>query len=215
MPPPSLRPTFRDFPSRRARTPLEATCSLAVIHPRAETHDSELVTHGFGRLPRFRAVAWLPPRAMSSLSRCRDTLPGRPGSEPRNRLVPPASPASKLSSLRESVRTGTSCPEPEAVPLLVFRPSEAFSAHALDPRPARPREAEHASSLARRSWFGPESPHPSRPSTSDARLEGPHGPSRRVSMHRDTNVPRHTLVDSFQSPSRPACTAPRRRLLLP
>jgi hypothetical protein len=39
-------------------------------------------------------------------------LPGRPGSPTEGSLLPPASPASKLSSLHESVRTDPSCPEP-------------------------------------------------------------------------------------------------------
>jgi len=39
-------------------------------------------------------------------------LPGRPGSPTEGSPLPPASPASKLSSLHESVRTDPSCPEP-------------------------------------------------------------------------------------------------------
>ena len=39
-------------------------------------------------------------------------LPGRPGSPTEGSSLPPASPASKLSSLHESVRTNPSCPEP-------------------------------------------------------------------------------------------------------
>jgi len=42
----------------------------------------------------------------------KDTLPGCPGSPTEGSSLPPASPASKLSSLRESVRTGPSKPEP-------------------------------------------------------------------------------------------------------
>jgi hypothetical protein len=40
------------------------------------------------------------------------SLPGRPGSPTEGSPLPPASPASKLSSLHESVRTNSSCPEP-------------------------------------------------------------------------------------------------------
>lgn len=140
----------------------------------------------FRRRPRFHAVAWLPPAAMGPLFRYRSTLPGRPGLESRNRPVPLASPASELSSSRKSVRTGSSCLEPEAVPLLVFRLSRAFSAHTSEPRTRPILGTEHASSLATRLGTGPESPKPSRASTSDARHKGPHDPSRRVSMHRDT-----------------------------
>jgi hypothetical protein len=39
-------------------------------------------------------------------------LPGRPGSQAEGSPRPPASPASKLCSLHESVRTDSSCPEP-------------------------------------------------------------------------------------------------------
>jgi len=39
-------------------------------------------------------------------------LPGRPGPPTEGSPLPPASPASKLSSLHESVRTDSSCPEP-------------------------------------------------------------------------------------------------------
>jgi len=39
-------------------------------------------------------------------------LPGRPGSPTEGSFLPPASPASKLCSLHESVRTDPSCPEP-------------------------------------------------------------------------------------------------------
>jgi hypothetical protein len=60
------RPPFRGFPSRGASTPLGATCSLAVIHPRAETHGSTLVTAGFAdahtfvQLPGFPRPLWVP-----------------------------------------------------------------------------------------------------------------------------------------------------------
>jgi hypothetical protein len=39
-------------------------------------------------------------------------LPGSPGSPTKGSLLPPASPASKLCSLHESVRTDLSCPKP-------------------------------------------------------------------------------------------------------
>jgi hypothetical protein len=39
-------------------------------------------------------------------------LPGRPGSPTEGSSLPPASPASKLCSLHESVRTDPSCPVP-------------------------------------------------------------------------------------------------------
>lgn len=85
---------------------------------------------------------------MGPLSRCRNTLPGRPGLESQNRSIPRASPASELSSPRESVHTGPSCLEPEVVPLLVFRPSRAFSAHASEPR-TRPTPRDRTRLVAR------------------------------------------------------------------
>jgi len=42
------------------------------------------------------------------------SLPGRPGSPTEGSLPPPASPASKFSSLHESVRTESSCLEPSS-----------------------------------------------------------------------------------------------------
>lgn len=131
----------------------------------------------FRRRPHFRAVAWLPPAAMGPLSRCRSTLPGRPGLESQNRLFPRASPASELSSPRESVRTGPSCLEPEADPLLVFRLSRAFSTHAREPRPARPRGIEHPHCSRRAQEPDPKArtPPTPRPPRRDARdLATPH-----------------------------------------
>jgi len=67
------------------------------------------------------------------------TAPGRPGSERPNRLVQPASPASKPCSSPESVHADTSCPGPTADPLVVLCPSRVFSTRTLDPqtRPSR------------------------------------------------------------------------------
>jgi hypothetical protein len=44
---------FRVFPSQQSRTPLGATCSLAVIHRRAETLLPEPCHRRFPRRPRF------------------------------------------------------------------------------------------------------------------------------------------------------------------
>jgi hypothetical protein len=68
-----------------------------------------------------------------------DTLPGRPGSRAAEPFLPPASPASKLCSLHESVRTASSCPEPSGRYSLGLLPLLRFStAQASDPRPAWP-----------------------------------------------------------------------------
>jgi len=59
-------------------------------------------------------------------------LPGRPGSPTEGSLQPPASPASKLSSLHESVRTDSSCPEPSGR----YSPGRYAP---LETKPPRPR----------------------------------------------------------------------------
>jgi len=119
----------------------------------------------FPRLPRLRAVAWFPRRLWVSFPRAVDhgAFPGRPGlrkAEPST--VPPASPTSKPCSPRETVLPTA------GFPVTVSRfsrvcPFEAFSFHASDPRPARPRRTEHAPS----------------PAGSGARPEGPVTPRAR------------------------------------
>jgi hypothetical protein len=52
--------SFRVFPSLESRTPLGATCSLAVIHRRAGSSPSEPCHRQFPRRPRSRAVACFP-----------------------------------------------------------------------------------------------------------------------------------------------------------
>jgi len=86
---------FRVFPSQKSRTPLGATCSLAVIHRRAGALLPEPYHRRFPRRPRFWRSSLIPPPTMGSLSARRGALPGPPGSKPQNRSVPPASPASK------------------------------------------------------------------------------------------------------------------------
>jgi len=78
------------------------------------------------------------------------SLPGRPGSPTEGSSLPPASPASKLYSLHESVRTGSSCPElsgrysPGFVPL--SRPNRPNLGSCNPPEPLR----THARTLSRR-----------------------------------------------------------------
>jgi hypothetical protein len=72
-------PPFRAFPSQRSRTSLEAASSLAVIHRCAETRRPQPYHPRFRRLPRFHAVAWFPPRTMSSLFPSRSSVPGHSG----------------------------------------------------------------------------------------------------------------------------------------
>jgi hypothetical protein len=59
---------FRGFPSQKSRTPLGATCSLAVIHRRAKRTPPGPCHRRFHRLPRSRAVAGLPRRLWTPFS---------------------------------------------------------------------------------------------------------------------------------------------------
>lgn len=137
--PPSEVSPHRD----RARL-VGAACSLAVGPRPSRRGRAGLVTDGFSRrvlrsvlsvaaVPRRLWVPFprrLPPRPRT---RVRSTFPGRPGPSRPGSPLGPASSASKPSSLCESVRTSQGCPCPAVDPLLGFRPSEAFSARALDP----------------------------------------------------------------------------------
>lgn len=64
-----------------------------------------------------------------------DPLPGCPGSPTEGSSLPPALPASKLSSLHESVRTVRASPNLVAVTLLSFCPSKDLIAQTLEPLP--------------------------------------------------------------------------------
>jgi hypothetical protein len=126
---------FRGFPSRESRAPLGvASAPMRLSTDVLRRCFLNLITAGFTDSHAFGAVAWFPPTTMGSLFTRRGALPGHPGSKPQNRFVPPASPASKPSSSRESVHDDPSCPESPADPLLGFRLSEAFSCHARGPR---------------------------------------------------------------------------------
>jgi len=100
-------PPFRAFPSQRALTPLEATCSLAVIHRSAGRPARDLSPPVSADSHARGAVAWLPPSAMSSLFTGRARFPVAPGLErrcrPCPRLHPPRSlvlPANPFASFR-------------------------------------------------------------------------------------------------------------------
>jgi hypothetical protein len=106
----SWDPPFRAFPSRRSRAPLEAAGSPAVIRRRAETRCSTPCHRWFHRRPRFHVFAWIPHRLWTPFPRTKARFPVVPGFAQRNRFVPPASPASKLCSLRKTVPTTPGCP---------------------------------------------------------------------------------------------------------
>jgi hypothetical protein len=64
----SWDPPFRVFPSQRARTPLGATCSPAVIHQRSEVAPLEALSLPVFPTPTPSRSCLVPPRTMGSLS---------------------------------------------------------------------------------------------------------------------------------------------------
>jgi hypothetical protein len=130
----SWDPPFRVFPSQRARTPLEAACSLAVIHQRSETHRPTSYRPRFRRRPRFHAVAWFPRELWAPFPQTECLLPGCPGS----RTVKRTHPASftcfgALFPLRIRSYSAQVAPNRAADTLLGFSPSRAFALRASDP----------------------------------------------------------------------------------
>jgi hypothetical protein len=103
-------PPFRAFPSRGSRAPLEVAGSLAVVHRRAWVRRASPCHRWFHRRPRLRAVAWLLQRLWTSFRQVEACFPSVLGAARRTHLVPPASPASKLSSPRETVPAASGCP---------------------------------------------------------------------------------------------------------
>lgn len=170
-----LLPLSRAFPPQRSRAPLEAACSLAVIHPRVDRADRGLVAAGFADA-RARARWPVSPDDYGlPFSDAEASPPGPPGPRSTGSVSPRASPASKPSSPCGSVRADRSRPRPAAAALLSFSLSRAFSAHASDPRtrpgsrpstPRRPRApARDAGDLAtpRSGEPTPEREEPGRP----------------------------------------------------
>ena len=103
------------------------------------------LTPRFPRLPRTSAVAWFPRRLEASFPRAEARFPVTLGHGRSSRPTPLASPTSKRSSLRESVRGDASFPSPPAVALLGFCPfRDPTKPRILEP--ARTRGPEHAPS---------------------------------------------------------------------
>jgi len=127
-------------------------------------------------------------------------LPGRPGSPTEGSPLPPASPASKLSSLHESVRTNSSCPEP----------SGRYSPGVVPlSRPNRP----NLGSSTRLNPCGPKlEPAPEGP---DPRLQGPGRPLAPGETSPEQELHWLGFVGSSQPSSGLDRTASRRQLLLP
>jgi hypothetical protein len=138
-------PPFRVFPSREIAYPSRGSlASLQLSTGLRKRTALGLVTSGFFRRPRLRAVAWFPPKTMGFLSACRGMLPGRPGlraAEPFRSAsftyfeasLPPASPFA----------TGSGFPSPAGRYSLGFLPSRAFAFHASESRPVQTRGPEH------------------------------------------------------------------------
>jgi hypothetical protein len=141
-------PPFRGFPSpeiacpsRGSMAPLQSSTSVQ----RRTTRD--LVAAGFAdarafaRLPGSSRRLWVPFRLAEA------SFPVALGLVPRNRLVPPASPASKLHSLlRVRSRRVWVSPHLPVDPLLGFCPSRASLPHASESLPARARGLVHVPS---------------------------------------------------------------------
>jgi hypothetical protein len=175
--------SFRVFPSQESRAPLGAAL-LPRGHPPAHRDAPPGPCHRrFPRRPRSRAVAWFPRRLWAPFSAPKHG-PGPPGSE-RTGSPPPASftHLEALILLRVRSRATQVAPNRPADPLLDFFPSEAFSAHASDPR-TRP-------GLATRTAPQPEGP--------GDRRRGPHDPPSRWA-HPDARVRRDEPLGSIPTP---------------
>jgi hypothetical protein len=145
--------------------------------------------------PTLSRGCLVPPATMSALSTNQSAcFLVALGLTQRSRSVPPASPASKLCSPCESVRTGPSCPEPAVDALLGFCPSRAFSVLASDPV-TRPSPKARTLTLVRRLR------------RATRRTSQPLEPGEAF----PTPKCRELLVGSTRSPSRPDRTASRRR----
>jgi len=191
---PGIPPSERS--PRRDRLPLSGQLGFpAVIHRRAETHASTPYRPRFHRRPRLSASAWIPRRLWVPFRRAEARLLVALGVEPRDRLVPPASPTSKRPSLFESVRCRREFPRADR-PLLswVSSPLESSPSKPRSLVPARTRGSRHAR-LPVGSGTLPKGSQPSRP--------GEASPS--------TTKVWLDLLDGFQPPSGLARTASRRR----
>jgi hypothetical protein len=161
MPPPFLGAPFRAFPSQRSWSPLEATSSPVVVHPRAERTAPSLITTGFPDAHTLRRACLVSPAAMGSLFTSRSPLPGRPGPKTVKSPIPRASPTSKLFSPCESVRVDSSCPDPTADTLLSSCPSRVSRQTSEPPTRPDPRARAHTSPEGSVSRLrGPQPPAP-------------------------------------------------------
>jgi len=106
--------SFRAFPSRRSRTPLEAAGSLAVIPDPLGCAFQSLVSAGFtSDAPRERVTPLVSPNTYGVPFNALTRSPGSPGLQTTNSTSNINSPTSKLFSLRESVHFSPSFPRRE------------------------------------------------------------------------------------------------------
>ena len=129
-PPSELVPHEDHVPLSRPLAPLQLSTGVL---KRAVSHRSSLVSP----TSTLSRGCLDPPATMDSLLACsRARFPVVLGSKQRTRLVPPASPASKLFSPRETVPAALGCPA-VAGRFSCSCPFEAFSSHTSGSLPGR------------------------------------------------------------------------------
>ena len=191
----SWDPALQSLPLAASAHPSRGRLLPCSYPPTCETELLETLSPPVSPTPTLSRSCLVPPTTMSSLSTNQNAcIPVALGLMQRSRSVPPASPTSKLCSPCESVRTGSSCPEPAAVTLLGSCPSRAFSVLASDPS-TRPNPKARTLALARRLKRATQ------------------GTSRPLEPGETLPTPkcRELLVGSTRPPSRPDRTASRRR----
>jgi hypothetical protein len=196
MPQPFLGSSLQSFPLAESAHPSRGHYSLAVIHSPAGTHRRGSCRPRFHRLPRFRAVAWIPlqlwtpfPQTVESVSRS----PWIPDGE--------AAPFSKLHLLRSLLPSANPFAPARIAP--TWRPMLSWVS-----APPEPSLLPRLESSTR--------PCPkARTCVITRKLRRTtRGTSRPLAPGETFPAPRYreNLVDSPRSPSRPDRTASRRRL---
>ena len=113
MPQPFLDCPPSELSPREDRVPLSGP--LASLQLSTVLRNAPPATLSFAISPTPTLLAQLPGSQANygfPFHESEGSLPGRPGSPTEGSSLPPASPASKLYSLPESVRTASSCLEP-------------------------------------------------------------------------------------------------------
>jgi hypothetical protein len=143
---PAILPLERS--PRKDRAPLSRPlCSLAVIHPRAETHCTSALSPPFSPTPTLSRSCLAPYRRLwTNFPRAEAQFPSALGFAQQNRFVPPASPTSKLLSPCESVRDQSGLPRPGGRCSWVSSPLESSPTTPRVLDPPEPRGLEHSPS---------------------------------------------------------------------